>query len=317
MTLEPDAQAVLDEYAKLNMPPLSSLDIETLRAGSRAAVQIPGPDVSHVEDRVAPGPRGDIPVRVYRDGDNPGGGLIVYLHGGGFAMGGLDMYDPICRHLAAGSGYSLVSVDYRLAPEHPYPAPGEDAYAATCWAAEHAVELGAQADRLIVMGDSAGGSLALVVCLMARDRKGPAVAQQISVYGTTEMVVSNPELDGVGLLSAADCEWFWDLYVPDHPRREEPYCSPLRAKSLAGLPPAFVLTAEYDPTRDATERYAHRLAAEGVLTTLKRYPGSFHGFFSMPALNQGRRSLDDVLRVLRGVAGPAHAARESAGREAG
>jgi acetyl esterase len=115
--------------------------------------------------------------------------------------------------------------------------------------------------------------------------------------------VSNPEHDGVGLLSSADCEWFWGLYAPDRIRREEPYCSPLRAQSLAGLPPAFVLTAEYDPTRDATERYAHRLAAEGVLTTLKRYPGSFHGFFSMTHLNQGRRSLDDVLTVLRSAGG--------------
>jgi acetyl esterase len=311
MPLEPDAQAVMDEYAKQKAPPLSSLDIETLRASARATVQIPGPDVGRVENRAVPGPRGDIPVRVYRDGENPGGGLIVYLHGGGFAMGGLDMYDPICRHLAAGSGCTLVSVDYRLAPENPYPAPGEDAYAATCWVAEHAEDLGGRADRLVVMGDSAGGSLALVVCLMARDKNGPAITQQISVYGTTEMVVSNPELDGVGLLGSADCEWFWDLYVPDRTRRGEPYCSPLRAESLAGLPPAFVLTAEYDPTRDATERYAHRLAAEGVLTTLKRYPGSFHGFFSMTFLNQGRRSLDDVLLVLRSVAGSSHRLRPS------
>jgi acetyl esterase len=240
--------------------------------------------VGSVVDRRIPGPAGDIPVRVYTPNGTAPFPLLVYFHGGGWVLGGIDTHDGTCRSLANGAGCVVVSVDYRLAPEHRYPAAAEDCCAATQWAAAHAAELGADARRVAVGGDSAGGNLAAVVALMARDRGGPALVLQLLIYPATDARFDTASYrdnaDGY-LLTAADMRWFWDHYLGDSGRGAEPYASPLRAADLSGLPPALVITAEFDPLRDEGEAYAKRLEDAGVASRLSRYDGMIHGFFGM------------------------------------
>jgi acetyl esterase len=308
--LDAEAVAILDELRALNAPAITTVDVQTLRQSARLQPRPTGPGLARVTDALAAGPNGPVPVRLYRPraGQLP---VLVWLHGGGFAIGDIEMYDPLCRHLAHRTGYLVASVDYRLAPEHPYPAPGEDCYAAVEWVANSAAELDIDAGSLAVGGDSAGGTLTMVVAQMARDRGGPQIAFQLVAYGTAEMRISNPELGDLPILPNEACTWFWDLYVPDQAQRLQPYCSPLLADSLTDLPPAFVLTAEHDPTRDGAEEYARRLAASGVRTTLKRYPGTFHGFLSMPGLlTQARIALDDIAVALGPPARAPQAATE-------
>jgi acetyl esterase len=230
-----------------------------------------------------PGPAGPIPVRVYDPpGSGPAGPTLVWYHGGGWVIGDLDTADSSCRYLAARSGFRVVSVDYRLAPEHRYPAAAEDAYAALVAVADGA--LGGPPSLLATGGDSAGGNLTAVVGLLARDRGGPSVAFQLLVYPVTDcgMDTGSYLSNGEGyFLTAASMRWFWDQYT-DATTRLEAYASPLRATSLAGLPPAFVVTAEFDPLRDEGEAYAKALEAAGVPVELRRVDGQIHGFFSMP-----------------------------------
>jgi acetyl esterase len=227
----------------------------------------------------------------------------VFYHGGGWVIGDLEVADRPCRSLCAGAGCVVVSVDYRLAPEHRFPAAADDAYAAAQWVSAHAADLGADPARLAVGGDSAGGNLTAVVALMARDQGGPPIAFQLLIYP-----VAGCDLDTVSyrdnaegyLLTRAAMEWFWGHYIPDEAARRHPYASPLSAENLAGLPPAFVVTAEYDPLRDEGEAYAERLRRAGVPVTLKRYAGMIHGFFQLAGvLDQGRQVLTDASSALR------------------
>ncbi|WP_219471449.1 alpha/beta hydrolase [Nonomuraea rhizosphaerae] len=240
-------------------------------------------EIGRVEELVA----GTVPVRVYRpEGEPADRPVVVYFHGGGFTICTLDTHDNICRMLCAGAGAVVVSVDYRLAPEHPYPAAVEDAHAATAWVHEHARELGADPAKLVVAGDSAGGNLATVTCLKARDEGGPPILFQVLVYPCTDAAQNRPsyEENGEGyFLTKANMRWFWDCYQPDPARRAEPYSSPINA-DVSGLPPALVLTAEHDPLRDEGEAYAARLKDAGVETELVRYDGMFHAFFGLGAL---------------------------------
>jgi len=219
-----------------------------------------------------------------REGVLPG---IVYFHGGGWCIGNVDIYDWTCRNLANVTGAVVASVDYRLAPEHCFPAAADDGYAAAAWMHAEAEVLGVDGRRLAVAGDSAGGNLAAVVSLMARDREGPPVQFQLLVYP-----VINHDFDTESyrdnatgyFLTRANMEWYWKSYLGADGDGTHPYASPIRATDLSGLPPALVITAEYDPLRDEGEAYGRRLEEAGVPVTIHRYDGMFHGFFSLGAL---------------------------------
>jgi acetyl esterase len=304
MPLDPGLKLVLDQLAANPGPQLHELPVEQARAFFDQ-MQLPRPEVkiAAVEDRKIPGPAGALPVRIYRpEGEAPFPAL-VYFHGGGWVIGSLETHDGACRDLANRVGCVVVSVDYRLAPEARYPAAAEDCYAATKWVAENALALGLDARRIGIGGDSAGGNLSAVVALMARDRKGPALRHQLLIYPVTDADFTRASYrenaEGY-LLTTKAMEWFWNHYVPEAARRAEAFAAPLRAKDLSGLPPAFVLTAEYDPLRDEGEAYAKRLQQAGVATRLQRYDGAIHGFFAMGLLSEvARRAVDDAAAEVR------------------
>ena len=250
--------------------------------------------VASIVDRTIPGSDGahEIPVRIYRPtaDQNAVTPVVVFFHGGGFSICDLDTHDGFARSLVNGTGATVVSVDYRLAPETPFPGGLQDSYAATAWVADHAAELGVDPDRLAVAGDSAGGNLAAVVSLMARDRtqrgyQAPKIAYQLLVYPCTDFANSfaSREENGTGyFLTTAHMEWFDAQYLPEGADRTDPYLSPLLAPDLSDLPAACVLTAEHDPLRDEGDAYAQRLRDSGVAVEHLRVEGMFHGFVSMP-----------------------------------
>lgn len=293
MPLDPQMQELLDLTAEFRAVPNHQKTPRQARADTldrTAAMAEAGGDpepIARVEDRAIPGPAGDIPIRIYTP-ETPSGGGIVYFHGGGWVICNLDTHDGPARALANLSGATLISVDYRLAPEAKYPAAAEDCYSATRWVSEHGAELGIDPSRIAVAGDSAGGNLAAVVSQMARDRGGPPIAFQLLIYPVTDHdfgAGSYAEHGSSGdLLSIEDMTWYWGHYLESPEQAKEPYAAPLRAHDLAGLPPALVITAEYDVLRDEGEAYARRLWAAGVATTLTRYDGVIHGFFNMAAL---------------------------------
>jgi acetyl esterase len=262
-----------------------------------------GPEVSRVEMREADGPAGKIRVRIYAPaGDAPKPGL-VFFHGGGFVVCDLESHDATCRELANGADCVVVSVEYRLAPEAKFPAAPEDCYAATQWVSREADELGIDVTRIAVAGDSAGGNLAAVVALMSRDRGGPSLIHQLLIYPVTDNRFDTTSYKDNGngyFLSANMMRWFWHHYLESEADGENPLASPLRAGDLSGLPPATVLTAEYDPLRDEGRAYAKRLEEAGVATTYTNYPGVFHGFFGMPAqIPRARQAVDESCIALR------------------
>ena len=288
-------------------PPTRSQPVEQLRAVVRASAAAFPPlalPLASVEDRRIPGPAGEIPVRIYTpEGEGPFP-LIVYFHGGGYVVGDLDSQDAIARALAHGAGAVLVSVDYRLAPENPFPAGADDCWAATRWAAAHASDLNGDASRLAVAGDSAGANFAAGVCIRARDEGGPRIMAQLLFYGScdypSEQTASSIEFADGPLLSADDVSWFWEQYLRD-PIREQhnPIASPARAADHRGLPPVFMATAEIDPSRDHGEAFVGKLAAAGVVTQLKRYPGMIHGFVSwLGVLPAAQEAIDDACGFL-------------------
>jgi acetyl esterase len=304
MPLDPGLKFVLDQLAANPGPQLHELPVAQARAFFDQ-MQLPRPEVkvAEVNDRRIPGPCGEIPIRIYRPEGRPPFPALVYFHGGGWVIGSIETHDASCRDLANRAGAVVVSVEYRLAPESRFPAAAEDCYAATQWVAANAAALGVDPKRIGVGGDSAGGNLAAVVALMARDRRGPALRHQLLIYPVTDADFSRPSYrenaEGY-LLTTRAMEWFWGHYVPDVAQRAEPYAAPLRAPELAGLPPAFVITAEYDPLRDEGEAYARRLQHSGVPTVLKRYDGAIHGFFAMGLLAQvGRDAVDDAVAAVR------------------
>jgi acetyl esterase len=309
MPLHPQIQALVDGMASNpDARPTHELSPAEAREGYRALAAMlgPGPDVFHVEDQSIAGPVGEIPIRVYR----PGGGtrgVLVYYHGGGFVIGDLDTHDRECRVLCNDGDCVVVSVDYRLAPEHGFPASHEDALAALRWVGDNAARLGGDPGRIAVGGDSAGGNLSASVALQARDDAGPDLRLQMLVYPTVDARSDpsvHPSLDenAAGpFLSKETMDYFFGHYLGGRPDAAlDPRMSPLLAETHAGLPPAFVVTAEFDPLRDEGEAYAKVLDAAGVPVTFRRYDGMPHVFFQLgPVVDAGREVLEQCAKALR------------------
>lgn len=306
MPLHPRMQEVLDAYARAGGAPVHELTPAEARRKYAADPDLAGPPepVARVWDGEIDGPGGSLPVRFYVPELDSPAPVLVYFHGGGWVCGGIRYVDPPLRSIVNRARCAAVSVDYRLAPEHEFPAAAEDAYAAVSWVAERATELGFDSDRVAVGGDSAGGNLATVAALMARDRGGPRLAYQVLVYPVTDhdfdtaSYVQNAE----GFLLTRDSmKWYWGHYLADERDGANPYASPLRA-DVTGLPPALMITAEHDPLRDEGDAYAHRLEAAGVPVRLRCLEGLVHGFFRMgDALEEAQEALDDIADTLRGV----------------
>ncbi len=311
MPLDPALAAVLQMMADNGTPSMSSGTPEQARAGFRfMTVDLRDPanlaEVGSVEERTVPGGAGEVAARVYRpatEGPHP---TIVFFHGGGFVIGDLDTHDDHTRLLCRDVDAVVVSVDYRLAPETPFPGGYEDCLAATVWAVEHAAELGGDDSRVAVAGDSAGGNLSAAVTLGSRDR-GVQLAAQLLLYPGVDFVDSQDHPSRVDnaegyFLTADDMTWFGDHYLPDPARRTDPYASVLRAPDLTGLPPAVIATAEYDPLRDEGEAYAAALEKAGVPVVLRRFDGLIHGFFGLPhvspACAEANRVLCEDLKAL-------------------
>jgi acetyl esterase len=302
--LDPQARALLDAFAEAGRPHISTQSPDEARVGFAALTAVTGPPESPVptEDRVLPGPGGGIPVRVYRPAANRPLPVIVYFHGGGWVIGDIASHDTVCHRLAGRVPAVVVNVDYRLAPEHPFPAAVEDCDAATAWVAAHAAELGADPARLAVAGDSAGGNLAAVVARHARDAGGPAIAFQLLVYPATDQTHGLPSHteNGTGyLLDEEAMEWFTAHYL-DGADPRHPDASPLFAEDLSHLPPALVVTAGFDPLRDEGEAYAHRLEEAGGVAPVSRYDGMFHGFYGLDGiLDAAAEATDETVSALR------------------
>jgi acetyl esterase len=269
------------------LDPVGGLTPEQFRAVyNEQTTAIQGEEVASVENLTFPGPDGvDLAVRVFRpDGADDPSPVTVYYHGGGWVIGSVETHDAECRGLANRTRTVVVSVDYRLAPEHPYPAAPDDCYAAVCHVVARADELGVDPDRLAVAGDSAGGNLATVVALMARDRDGPTIGYQMLIYPCCDIDPDRwPSMteNGTGyLLTESTVRWFYRHYVGAERFVDEPYAAPIRVTDLSGLPPAQVVTAEFDPLRDEGAAYARALAGAGVDTHYECASGLVHGFWS-------------------------------------
>lgn len=305
-------QALLKQAAEQGTPDFADLPPAECRQFFRdflAMVDAPPPDSVTFEDRTIPGPGGDLPIRVYRpknaDGSCP---VLLYLHGGGWVLGGLDEYHGVCSNLSAKTGCAVVAVDYRLAPEHRFPAAIDDCYAALEWIAANASEIGADASRIAVAGDSAGGTMASVLTLMARDQGGPEIKLQVLVYpGASPRSSGYPSYEQYGegyLLTTRSMRWFREHYLG----REEPFddfrAAPLLADNLGGLPPALVLIGTYDPLRDEGIDYAEKMLAAGTQVVVTEYTGMMHGFFSMSGvLDAAKQAMDQVAGAVRDALG--------------
>jgi acetyl esterase len=303
--LDPQIAAMRAERMARGATPLYEMTLERARAADLADIRAAGGDaepVFEVTDTTFPGKDGDLPVRVYRPAADRPLATLAYFFGGGWTLGGIDTSDGVCRALANAAGCLVVTPGYRLAPEHPFPAAVEDCLAAVSWVEENADALGADPARIAVGGDSAGGNLAAVVALQARDR-GVRLAAQLLVYPNTCYRSDTDSLrdnDDRWMFNRHSVDWYWRNYLPDPELGRDPRVSPLLAPDLSGLPPALVITAEYDPLRDEGERYAERMRAAGVPVELTRYDGMAHGFFTMSGvLPDARRAVAQAARYLR------------------
>lgn len=313
MPLDPETQSLLDAIRAAGGKPLYEQTVEEARAGIKAASQTlgaPAADIHEVLDRKIPVLGHEIGIRVYTPrplGEANGLPIILHYHGGGFVAGDLDTHDGIARFYCRHADAVVVAVDYRLAPEHPFPAAVDDAYAALDWTAEHAGELGGDANRMAVTGDSAGGNLSAVVCQLARDQRGPRMAFQALVYPGVDWngAATYPSRSEFGggeyFLSNRDMDWFRSLYLTDAPRQVgDPRASPLAKGDLSGLPPALVVTAGCDPLRDEGKTYADRLAAAGVPVEYRCFESTIHACLSFAgAIPAGFEALSFVASRLR------------------
>jgi acetyl esterase len=307
--LAPDIHALL-QLAKLSGETslVEGRTVEQARAENLEGVPIvtgPPRPMARVEEMAIPGPGGEIPARLYvaLGAPKPPQPLLVYYHGGGWVIGDLETHDGLCRFLAEHSGCRVLSIDYRLAPEHPFPAAVEDAVAAFAWAAEHSGELGIDPARIAVGGDSAGGNLSAAVCLQTRDGGDARPAMQLLLYPVTDVVGGQASRDTFAegfLLTRNDMDWFENHYIPDGCDEADPRASMMRAPDVSGLPPAYIATAGFDPLRDEAEIYAARMREAGVKVALQRHPGLIHGFANLTAIcPSARAAMLEVAGALR------------------
>ncbi len=307
MPINPQVQALLDEFDKQGLPPFDQMSVPLARVVTLGFRDLQGEpqDVAEVRDILVPGPAGSLPVRLYHPSPGSRLPLVVYFHGGGWVIGDIEVVDKPCRTLANAAGCIVASVNYRLSPETKFPGPVEDCYAATRWLADNAGAAGADGQFIAVAGDSAGGNLAAAVSLMARDRGGPTLSYQVLVYPVTAPAAGTTfasyrdNAEGY-LLTRASMEWFWDHYLASPDDDKNPYASPLHAPDLGGLPPAMVITAEFDPLRDEGRAYAHRLREAGVSVKSSHYDDMTHGFLWMAgAVDRGRELIREIGEELR------------------
>lgn len=310
MSLDPQIADLIDAL-DAGFPPVHTMSGAQARAIIRSRLVVPAQpeEVDEVREVAIPREDDDLAVRIYRPAGTSGKTLpiLIYAHGGGFVFCDLDSHDGLCRAMANHSGAVVVSVAYRLAPESTWPAAAEDVYAATQWASANARSLGGAPDRVAIGGDSAGGNLAAVTALMARDRGGPSISAQLLLYPiiAADFGTDSYRRFGSGYYNPVEAmRWYWDQYVPSAADREHPYASPLKA-SLAGLPPAVVVIAGHDPLRDDGLAYADALESAGVSTVRCVYDGGIHGFMTMPMLDIAHRAraeaCAELARVLASV----------------
>jgi acetyl esterase len=304
--LDPQARSLLEAMNASGQPPLFTVPVAAARRARRRQLVVDPPRaaIATVEDDLVPGPLGGIPLRWYRPGREGGLPVTLYFHGGGWTVDDLDTHDHLCRRLASRARAVVVSVAYRRAPEHPYPAAVEDAYAATQWVAATGREHGADPARLAVAGDSAGGNLAAVAALLCRDRRGPAVRFQALAYPVTDHWragrASYSQYAQGYTLTRDFMKWAFENYLPDSFDRTDPYLFPLRAADLSCLPPALIVTAEFDPLRDEGRAYARRLRAAGVTAEHVHLGDQMHGFLLQEAtVDRARQAVDHFADALR------------------
>jgi acetyl esterase len=311
VVLDPDAAAVYKAFQEAGRPPYETLTAPEAREFYMAARLVSNPDppeLQSVEPLSIPAPHGAIPARIYTPRKlrktNELAPCLVFFHGGGWVIGNLETHDVVCRKLAQEGELIVISVDYRLAPEHKFPAAVDDSIIATKWIAANAAGLGIDPSRLIVGGDSAGGNLAAVVSLAARDDGGPGIAGQLLIYPSTDTSrkhASHKEAETSILLTHSVIVWFLNHYLGDADIADW-RASPARAKSLASLPPAYVLTVGGDPLRDEGDEYAARLKEAGVRVTYRHFAGQFHGFFTMgKLLNQANVAVGEIATWLKAL----------------
>jgi acetyl esterase len=303
MPLDPQARTVLDAMAELGLPEIGTIPAPELRVAMAARPVPPGAAIARVEDRTIQGPAGEIPVRIYTpDGQAPFP-VLVWFHGGGWVVGSVAGSDHTARELAKTAGCVVVSVDYRLAPEHKFPAAPVDCDAAYEWVVRNASTFGGDPRRVAVGGDSSGGNLSAVVCLRAKERGGPGPVFQLLVYPAVdcdfERASFRENAEGYFLTTAAT-RWFWDQYLNGAQDMAHPHAAPMRATDLSGLPPALIITAEFDPIRDEGEAYGERLRQAGVPVVVTRYDGMIHGFFGMfPMIDKGKQAVQQASEALQ------------------
>jgi acetyl esterase len=303
MPLDPQIVKVMESMAAMGLPAAHTVSPEEARINSAKRPRSPGPEVAKVEDRTIPAPDGDVPVRIYTPEGNGPFPILAWFHGGGWVVGDLDSADGSARNLCVGGDCIVVSVDYRLAPDAKFLGIIEDCWAATTWAVNNAASINGDGSRIAVGGDSAGGNLAAAMCLMAADRGGPEIAVQLLIYPVTDVDFTtssyNNNAEGYALTKTT-MQWYWDMYLESMDEAKNPYAAPLQAKSLVGQPSALVITAEFDPLCDEGEAYGKRLIEAGVETTVTRYDGMIHGFFSMGAVvDKGQQAVDQASAALR------------------
>ncbi|WP_293853576.1 alpha/beta hydrolase [uncultured Alsobacter sp.] len=304
MALDPFLADLVAIAAKF--PAMSALPVERVRKAvpRQLATGLPKVEVASVEDIAIPGPDQPIPLRVYRPDAGHGHPVTVFFHGSGFVICSLDTHDDMCRQICRGSGHVVVSVDYRLAPEHPFPAAPRDCLAAVQWVAANALTFGGDPARLAVCGDSAGGCLATVVARQCRDAGGPRIAAQALIYPVTDHYSASHDSyaergSGYGM-TEGDMRWFWNHYCPDPAQGADPVASPLRAGDLAGLPPTYLVTAEYDVLRDEGRLYAGKLTEDGVPVTTRHYDDVNHGYLHWVGIvPTATRTMDELTLWLR------------------
>jgi acetyl esterase len=315
--MDPQVKAVVDKMAAAGVLHATSIADVRKMYGFYPTLSGKPESVLHVEDRQIPGPAGEIPIRLYIPSEEKGLPILVFFHGGAFVAGGLDSHDAPLRAIANRCGCIVVSVAYRLAPEYRFPAAPDDCYAATKWVAENAATLGGDARRIAIGGDGAGGNLAAVVTLKARDSGGPALVYQVLIYPTVDAIMRGSRyLSKDPILTPDSRAAILGAYIPYTKNLQDPYISPIDAKTLSNLPPAFIVTDEDDPGRDEADSYAKRLVDDGVQVKVSSYPKMIHGFFLMAGeLDASKRCIEEIAEALRTAFQSASQAAPAASQE--